>query len=107
MSEAVEFNKKKFFSPYILIAGLVSGAIYLGDYYLLFCLAGIYLGWVCSAPNANLADGFLAQVALAAGILLGWFSKYFFYVGIVCWLTWLIVSVEMGITMAAREDKQD
>jgi hypothetical protein len=106
MPEAVTFNKRRLVSPYLFAAGLVVAVVYRGDYYLLFCLMGVYLGWACSSPNLNLADGFLAQIALVLGILLSRLNAHLWYVGLCCWLTWLAASVELGLKLTVMTHRR-
>ena len=85
------------FVPICLSVGtLVLGIA--GDSWWLLALPFVLLGAYCAAPNFNLADGFLALIAVVIGALLSYFHTQ---AGVAVMLgtstSWLLSSLEKGM----------
>jgi hypothetical protein len=94
----IKFNRRILKAPYAILVLLVAYAAWQSNWWLLFGIPLIYLGWVCSAPNLNLADGCLPQLAGIVGMILGviFSPRVFFALGGVCWVSWLACSLELA-----------
>jgi hypothetical protein len=89
--------------------GLCAGALALaigGSLWWLLALPFIVLGSLCAAPNLNLADGFLALLAVAVGIVVSCFHAG---AGISIILgtstSWFLASIEKSVR-AVPEDHE-
>jgi hypothetical protein len=92
------FNRRILKSPYGILVLLVAYAAWQSNWWLLFGVPLIYLGWVCAAPNLNLADGCLPQLVVIVGLILGAMvsPRVFSALGAVCWVSWLVCSLELA-----------
>lgn len=108
MSSPVTFDRRKLRAPYVIVAVLIAYAIWQNNWWLLFGIPLIYLGWVCSAPNLNLADGCLPQLAAVIGLVLGavFSSHVTFALGGVCWTSWLACSLELAWRCETNRTRQ-
>lgn len=97
LGQAIYFTKKNLKLPYVLLLGVVTLCFIDFNWFVLLAPLLIYLGWVCAAPNLNLADGFLAIMAavilLALGLIFG--EPVFFHLVTTVWLAWLGCSLEI------------
>jgi len=57
----------------------------------------VWLGAWCSAPNMNLADGFLAMVAIFVGLMVAPFTHWGFVVFISTFTSWVLGGFERGM----------
>jgi len=99
MPRIVTFNKRLLKTPYVLLALAVALAAWQRDWWFLTSAPLIYLGWACSAPNLNLADGFLPQLILAIALMgtAAIRSSLLMELGLACWVSWLVCSLELAI----------
>ena len=91
------FNKRVMKLPLVLFAATIAWAALSQNWWLLFSFPPIYLGWVCSAPNLNLADGCFPQLSLPLAllfILFGWVTLSAIMLSF--WLSWLLCSLELA-----------
>src|ERR1044071_8462665 len=89
--------------PTAVVAPLALSAVAIGlgftsSAWTLIAVPFIALGSLCAAPNLNVADGLLAIVAIAVGLIL---SHFYASIGHPIWLgtiaAWLLSSVEKRI----------
>jgi len=94
----VVFNKRHLKLPYLMMLGVVVLLLINFSWLLLLSPLLIVLGFICSAPNLNLADGFLSNVAAAVLVLLGLAlgSRVCFELAAIAWLAWLGCSLELA-----------
>jgi hypothetical protein len=92
------FNRGKLLTPLLVAATLIGYCIWRCEWIGLTGLPLIYLGWICCAPNLNLADGFLSVFATVAvgtlGLAIG--VHGLMVAASACGLTWLLASLESG-----------
>jgi len=67
MPLVVTFNRKALAAPYAMLAAIAIIAVWQHEWWLFLGIPLVYLGWVCAAPNLNLADGCLPQLTLIGG----------------------------------------
>ena len=95
--KVIVFSKRVLKIPYLFFAGVFAASIILGNWWPLAGIPMVYLGWVCSAPNLNLADGCLPQALMLLAVLLTpFFSSIFIQLAAICWCSWLACSLELA-----------
>ena len=98
LAELTLFTKRYLKFPYLLLAVVIAFAAYDSNWLLIIGIPLIYLGWVCAAPNLNLANGCLLYLVGAAlvvfGLVLG--TRLFYQFAIIAWSAWLGCSIEMA-----------
>lgn len=82
--------------PYVILAILVGYAAWQQNWWLLFGLPFIYVGWFSAAPNLNLINGCLPQLILIAGLIGAAVlsRRWPLEIAAVCWVSWLVLSLE-------------
>ena len=102
MSLPVTFDRRALKAPFVIVAMLIAYSIWQNNWWLLVGIPLIYLGWVCSAPNLNLAEGCLPQLGALIGLVLGavFSSRVAFALAGVCWISWLACSLELAFSRA-------
>lgn len=107
-NEVISLNRLKFVTPYLTLIVTIALPFYLDDNWYFLCVIPWLIGWNFSLPTLHIGDGCLPIVILLI--------SYFFHkligpiswqMGVVCWLTWYIVSVEMYYKIYGRVPKKD
>lgn len=101
-------NRLKFVTPYLTFIAVLAIPLYLENNWYFLLLISWFIGWNLSLPTVHIGDGCLPIVILLMSYffnkLLGPIS---WQIGLTCWLTWYIVSVEMYYKMARRNLNDD
>jgi hypothetical protein len=100
------FRRSDLRTPLLVAFGLISYVLLKSDWFALIGLPFIYLGWMGSAPNLNLAEGCLPNIVtiLALGIGVWLQSTALMAIGIGCWVTWFTASIEAGLRQKPMSD---
>lgn len=106
--EVISLNRLKFVTPYLTFVAVLALPFYFEDnWYFLFLLPW-FIGWNLSIPTVHIGDGCLPIVIL----LLSYFvhkltGPIAWQMGLACWLTWYVVSVEMYYKIYGRASKEE
>lgn len=100
-------NRLKFVTPYLTFVAVLAIPFYFeNNWYFLFLISW-FIGWNLSLPTVHIGDGCLPIVILLMSYffnrLLGPIS---WQMGLICWLTWYIVSVEMYYKIVGRASRR-
>jgi len=96
--DVVTFNRRTMVTPYLALVSVLASTFVYHDAWLLFGLLAVYLGWIGTAPNLNLADGCIAQISLLIGVLIGFaFVPRLLLFGGIVWVTWFVGSLELAL----------
>ena len=103
MPEFVNFDKRQMVLPYLTMVGLFVAAIVTGKWWVLTGLPLIFLGWGCSVPNLNLANGFLVVVLFViCGLVSLAVGRLAMIPALFCGCCWVAFSLELLITVAIK-----
>jgi hypothetical protein len=97
MAKIITFNRRTLFAPYLIFIMVIGAAFWQHEWWLLIAIPLIYLGWICSAPNLNLANGCLPNLLWAIGLIAFCVFREIPLLVIpgICWATWLASSLEV------------